>query len=150
MQQTRHPSRTYPEAGHTEPGAVDSWVQLSNRFGKKSFADCFESAIRYAHDGFQVSPITARSWAAQAKNFAAFPDFLKSFCPAGRAPKIGERFQNPDQAQTLTMIAESKGEAFYHGSLAERIASASEIAGGALCAEDLAGHESNWVFMSIC
>ena len=40
----------------TVPGAVSAWVELSKRFGKLPFADLFEPAIRYAADGYMVSP----------------------------------------------------------------------------------------------
>ncbi len=46
----------------TIPGAVSAWVALSERFGKLPFADLFEPAIRYAADGYLVSPTIARLW----------------------------------------------------------------------------------------
>jgi gamma-glutamyltranspeptidase/glutathione hydrolase len=50
----------------TVPGAVSAWVELSKRFGKLPFADLFEPAIRYAADGYMVSPTISRLWAKQA------------------------------------------------------------------------------------
>src|SRR5450432_4622145 len=55
-----------PRAGWstvTIPGAVSGWVALSKRFGKLPFADLFAPAIRYARDGYAVSPIVADKWA---------------------------------------------------------------------------------------
>ena len=46
----------------TIPGAVSGWVALSRRFGKLPFADLFAPAIRYARDGYAVSPIVAEKW----------------------------------------------------------------------------------------
>src|SRR4051794_5390751 len=43
----------------TVPGAVSSWVALSERFGALPFADLFVDAIRHARDGFPVSPVIA-------------------------------------------------------------------------------------------
>jgi len=43
----------------TVPGAVSAWVALSERFGKPTFADLFEPAIRYAA-GYLVSETIAR------------------------------------------------------------------------------------------
>ena len=54
-----------PRAGWctvTIPGAVSGWVALSRRFGKLPFADLFAPAIRYARDGYAVSPIVAQKW----------------------------------------------------------------------------------------
>ena len=47
-------------------------------------------------------------------------------------------------ADTLEQIAESDGEAFYRGALAERIDAAARAQGGALRASDLAAHEAEW------
>ena len=51
----------------TVPGAVSAWRELSEKFGKLPFADLFEPAIRYARDGFMVSPTIARLWARQVQ-----------------------------------------------------------------------------------
>ena len=48
-----------PDAGWntaTVPGAVAGWVALNERFGRLPFEMLFEPAIRYARDGFQVTP----------------------------------------------------------------------------------------------
>ncbi|MDK2972360.1 MAG: gamma-glutamyltranspeptidase / glutathione hydrolase [Candidatus Sumerlaeota bacterium] len=108
----------------TVPGCVSAWVALSERFGRLPFERLFDDAIRYAREGFAVSPITA---------------------PRGRTPDAGELFRSPDHAQTLETIASSRGEAFYRGALAETIAAAARSEGGALTAEDLAAHQCDWV-----
>ena len=129
----------------TTPGAVSAWVALSNRFGKLPFADLFEPAIRYAHDGFHVGHKTAAIWARATERYAAFADFQTHFLPGGKAPSAGELFVNRHLAATLTRIAETQGEAFYHGSLAERIDAAARAQGGALRLADLAAHQADWV-----
>ena len=128
----------------TVPGAVDAWVQLSQKFGKLPFDDLFVPAIEYAQNGFIVSPITADRWAAAAHTYRSFTDFGKTFLPDGRAPRFGELFQCPVQAQTLQSIAASNGESFYRGELAERIVRCAKINGGAMTYEDLASHSSEW------
>jgi len=137
-----------PELGWdtvTVPGAVDVWASLSRRFGKLPFADLFESAIRYAADGFIVSPITAAKWSAAPELYADFPDFAPAFLPGGRAPLAGEHFRPQGTTGTLKNIAETGGESFYRGPLAEKIASRAAETGGAMTLEDLAEHRSEWV-----
>ena len=129
----------------TVPGAVSAWQALTERFGKLGFGTLFEPAIRYAGDGFHVGHKTAAIWAHAADRYARFPDFLAHFLPGGRAPRPGEVFVNPDLARTLTQIAESRGDAFYRGVLAERIDASARATGGGLRATDLARHEANWV-----
>jgi hypothetical protein len=129
----------------TVPGAVSAWIALSKRYGKLPFEDLFEAGIRYARESYMVSPITAASWANQAPNFKGFSEFCWTFLPKDRAPYAGERFYCPQMAETLEDIASSKGESFYRGTIAERIALASEADDGAMRQEDLAQHKADWV-----
>jgi gamma-glutamyltranspeptidase/glutathione hydrolase len=92
-----------------------------------------------------VSPITAASWANQAADRKSFSEFAWTFLPKDRAPHPGERFYCPQQAETLEEIASSKGESFYRGALAERIALASHADEGAMTLDDLAAHKCDWV-----
>ena len=129
----------------TVPGAVSAWAALSARFGKLPFMDLFVPAIMYADKGFPVSPIVAENWAAQISKYTDSQDFAKAFLPNGRAPQVGEIFKFPEQAYSLSMIAASKGEAFYRGELAQRIVTHSHSQGGAMTLEDLAEHRADWV-----
>jgi gamma-glutamyltranspeptidase/glutathione hydrolase len=129
----------------TVPGCVAAWRDLSEKFGKLPFADLFEPAIRYASDGYLVSPTIARLWAAQAPELRSEPGFAEAFLPRGRAPEPGEKFSFPAQAKTLARIAETRGEAFYRGDLAEKIAAFAKQCGAALTAADLAAHRNDWV-----
>ena len=139
---------TMPQTGWdavTVPGCVSAWAALSERYGKLPFADLFTAAIRYARDGFMVSPITALSWARQAPTFKPFAEFSWTFLPKDRAPRAGERFYCPQQAETLAEIAATKGESFYRGALAERMALSSRADDGAHTVEDFAAHRCDWV-----
>lgn len=141
------PDGSIPERGWgavTTPGAVSAWVAVSERFGILPFETLFEPAIRYAEEGFPVSPIIAHLWGIAAQTLGAQPGFAPCFLPQGRAPKAGELFRNPDQARTLRLIAQSKGEAFYRGTLAEKIAAAAAAHGSALRMDDLAAHMPEW------
>lgn len=129
----------------TVPGAVSAWCELSARFGKLSFEALFEPAIDYARRGFLVSPITAKVWQQQAATFKEFPEFAEAFLPNGQAPRAGERFVFEDQAKTLEAIAATKGESFYRGDLAHKIAAHAQATGGLMTVDDLASHEADWV-----
>jgi gamma-glutamyltranspeptidase/glutathione hydrolase len=129
----------------TIPGAVSSWIELSNRFGHLPFGDLFEPAIDYAYNGFLVPPITAKKWSSAPEEYKDFPEFAAAFLPTGRAPEVGEKFEFKAQAKTLERIAETKGEAFYHGDLAERIVARAQATGGLITREDLASHQPDWV-----
>jgi gamma-glutamyltranspeptidase/glutathione hydrolase len=129
----------------TVPGCVSAWRTLSEKFGKLPFADLCEPAIKYASDGFLVTPTIARLWAKQAPELQDQPGFRAAFMPRGRAPEPGELFRHPEQARTLKLIAESRGEAFYRGELAEAMIAHCQAHGGAMTLDDLAAHQCDWV-----
>jgi gamma-glutamyltranspeptidase/glutathione hydrolase len=129
----------------TVPGAVSAWVELSEKYGKLPFADLFEPAIKYASDGYMVSPTISRQWAAGAAELRDQPGFAQAFMPHGRAPAPGEKFASAAHANTLHRIAETRGEAFYRGDLAEKMVAFSKQHGAALTLEDLAAHTLDWV-----
>lgn len=136
-----------PERGWesvTVPGAVSSWVMLSDGFGALDFATLFEPAIGYAENGFPVSPVIAELWRRGADLLSHQPGFADNFLRDGRPPAAGERFVNPPLAKTLTLIAETRGRAFYEGALAERIAAHAKAHDAALTVEDMAAHRSDW------
>lgn len=137
-----------PETGWnavTVPGAVSAWVALSKRFGKLPFAQLAQPAIDYARNGFPVSPTIARLWALGAAKLGAQPGFAECFMPGGRAPQAGEIFRSEAHARTLERIAETEGEAFYRGDLAQQMAAHAQAHGGAMTAADLAEHRADWV-----
>jgi gamma-glutamyltranspeptidase/glutathione hydrolase len=129
----------------TVPGCVSAWMELSTQYGKLPFADLFEPAIKYAADGYMVTPTISRQWANGAAELKAQPGFAEAFMPNGRAPEAGEKFSFPAQARTLAKIAETKGEAFYRGELAEKIVAFGKQHGAAMALDDLASHTLDWV-----
>ena len=129
----------------TVPGAVMAWRDMHEKFGKLPFADLFEPAIKYAAEGFMVTPTISRQWVAGAAELHSQPGFADAFMPRGRAPEPGEKFSFPAQAKTLQRIAETKGEAFYKGDLAEKMAAFAKQHGAALTLDDLAAHKNDWV-----
>ncbi|HEY8355877.1 MAG TPA: gamma-glutamyltransferase family protein, partial [Ramlibacter sp.] len=98
-----------------------------------------------AEEGFMVSPQIARQWADQLPRLGGVPGFLQAFTRDGRAPVAGELWRFPAQAETLRLIAETGGESFYTGVLAERIEAHAIACGGALRIADLAAHRHEWV-----
>jgi len=129
----------------TVPGAVRAWVTLSERFGELPFEELFETAIGYARDGFPVSEFISRRWDLQVPELKVQPGFAAAFMPNGRAPRPGEGFRIPDAASSLELIARTRGEAFYRGELAERMAAHARDCDAAMTVADLAAHTDEWV-----
>ena len=129
----------------TVPGAVAGWVALSERFGKLPFADLMQPAIELAERGCAVPVVVRQKWAAATPELQSQPGFAEHFLPWGRAPQVGELFKFPAAARGLRAIAESKGEAFYRGPIAQALARFAAQHGGALTEADLAAFRPEWV-----
>ena len=129
----------------TIPGAVSAWAALSQRFGALPFADLFVPAIRYARDGYAVSPVVAEKWAAAEKVLPHDLGFAEHFLPRGRAPVAGEMWSCPAMAQTLESIAATRGDAFYRGELAQKMVAHAHANGALHALSDFAEHTVDWV-----
>jgi gamma-glutamyltranspeptidase / glutathione hydrolase len=129
----------------TVPGAVSSWVAMSERFGKLPFGDLLEPAIDIAERGYLMPVVVQQKWAAAFQEFHTLPGFAESFLPRGRAPQVGELFQFKAAARALRAIAQTKGEAFYGGEIAQAVEKFAAANGGALTAKDFAAHKPEWV-----
>ena len=129
----------------TVPGAVSSWVAMSQRFGKLPFADLLEPAIDIAERGYLLPVVVQQKWAAATPELQSLPGFAQSFLPWGRAPEVGELFQFKAAARGLRAIAETQGQALYGGQIAEAIARFSAQHGGSLTVQDFAAYRPEWV-----
>ncbi|MDB5880991.1 MAG: gamma-glutamyltransferase family protein, partial [Ramlibacter sp.] len=137
------PKRGFDSA--TVPGAVSSWVAMSERFGKLPFGDLLEPAIEIAERGYLMPVVVQGKWEAATPELGKLPGFAESFLPWGRAPKVGELFQFKAAARALRAIAKSKGEAFYGGEIAQAIEKFAAANGGSITAKDFADHKPEWV-----
>ena len=129
----------------TVPGSLRGWQLALERFGSRGLDTILERPIAYARGGFPVSEIIARGWSAQASLCASHPDSQRVWLPAGRAPRPGEIFCNPEFAATLQALAEQGYDAFYLGEIGRQIADCVQAAGGPLTGDDLAGYRAEWV-----
>ena len=141
-------AQTPPKRGMdsvTVPGAVASWVALSERFGKLPFEDLLQPAIEIAERGYLLPVVVQQKWAAATPELRNQPGFAQNFLPWGRAPHVGELFQFPAAAKGLRAIAQSKGQAFYGGEIAQAIEQFSAQNGGSITAKDFADYKPEWV-----
>jgi gamma-glutamyltranspeptidase/glutathione hydrolase len=131
----------------TVPGAVASWVALSQRFGKLPFADLLAPAIDIAERGYLVPVVVAEKWmlAAQVAELVSQPGFAQTFLPKGRAPAVGELFRMPAAARLLRAVSETKGQALYGGEIASELARCAREQGGAHTVADFAAYQPEWV-----
>jgi gamma-glutamyltranspeptidase/glutathione hydrolase len=129
----------------TVPGALAGWDLLVRSHGKRPLSAALESAIRYARDGFPVTPIIASQWAAETPLLREDPSAAATFLPGGRAPNAGEWFRNPDYARTLETIAADGIATFYGGEIGRRIVARLTELNGFVTLEDLRANAPSWV-----
>ncbi len=128
----------------TVPGACAGWFDLIEKHGSLSMAEILAPAIRLAREGFPVAPLTSHSWQRGAQNQLKSALNGQELTIAGRGPRPGEIFRNPNLARTFEIVAGGGRSAFYEGEIAEAIVSVLKEAGGCMSAEDLASHVSTW------
>ncbi|HSK92431.1 MAG TPA: gamma-glutamyltransferase family protein [Candidatus Angelobacter sp.] len=122
------------------PGAVDAWVALLDRWGRRSLADALLPAARTAEEGYALTRITAGSIRS---SLGFFDESARRVF--GDAGDPGSIFRQPLLAETLRTLAAGGREAYYGGPLGEEIARAVQAAGGVMTADDIAAHRGDWV-----
>src|ERR1051325_8325087 len=130
----------------TVPGALAGWDALLQRFGTITLAQALAPAIGYAEQGFPVTPVIARDWAAEAARLSRDDGARATFLVDGtRAPRAGEWFTNPDLARSLRLIVAQGPAVLYGGELGQRIVTRVAQLGGYLTLDDLREHRLEWV-----
>jgi len=138
---TRMPNRGIYSV--TVPGAVAGWDALRVKFGTKRFSELLAPAIYYAEEGFPVTEVIAREWAADSRSMSQ-PNAKATYLIDGRPPKEGEVFRNPDLAKSLRRVAEKGRDGFYSGPTAEAILALSKAEGGTFTATDFTEFQPEW------
>ena len=129
----------------TVPGCASGWGMLASRFGRLGLARALQPAIRYAREGFPVGPGLSRALARMDQASFTHRSFRENYLPDGRIPTVGSLATATALADSLSVIAEGGSDAFYHGPLAQRIATFFAREGGLITEDDLAAHEAEWV-----
>lgn len=134
------------------PGCVDAWGKLIDRFGKLTLKDVLAPAIRYASDGYPVSPMLSKLWEMECgvfkKNFSGkkeHNELFRVFTKDGEPYRFGEIVKLPDIAKTLKMIGEQGRDVFYKGEIASALVKQSQRDGGFFTMKDLEDYEAVWV-----
>ena len=121
------------------PGSVAGLVYAEKTYGRLTLVKVMAPAIKLAREGYILSDEEAHNIAV-AKNLAAFPDSRRLFQRDGNFLKKGDRFIQPELAQTLTRIA-ADPDTFYTGTMAAELAASIQQGGGLITAADLAAYK---------
>ncbi|MGZ4690728.1 MAG: gamma-glutamyltransferase family protein, partial [Acidimicrobiia bacterium] len=124
----------------TVPGAIAGWFDLLERFGTRSFADLARDAIRYARDGFELTPMGAFSCTAYGGLYRGLDDWHSVY----GSLEPGDVLRQPALARLIELLAEAGPDAYYRGVVAEAIATALQAGGGLMDVDDLEVHAGEW------
>lgn len=126
----------------TVPGAVDAFCRLSERWGRKPLDSVLAPAIHYAEAGIPVAPRVAFDWGDDAQRLSGAA--RRHFLTGGTAPRPGQVFRAPGQAEVLRRVARDGRAGFYEGEVAADMLAALRALGGTHAAEDFAATEATW------
>ena len=127
------------------PGAAEGWFALHERYGRLPLEQVLGPAIRYAEDGFPLSPVIANEWYWGCELHREKPGFGEVFMPGGAAPREGEVFRNPALARTLRDIVHLGRDFTRNGRFGEAICRFSDANGGFFERFDFEQNEPTWV-----
>lgn len=136
-----------PETGPltvTVPGAARGWELLLEELGTISLERALQPAIRYAEDGFPVSPVIANQWSMWCDRLVS-NKARETYLVDGRPPARGELMKIPSLADTYRTVAEHGADAVYEGSIGEQIVEEVQSRGGFLSDTDLSSFEARFV-----
>ena len=126
----------------TLPGAVDAFCRLHADWGQLPLAQVLAPAIFHAEQGVPVAPRVARDWAEDAAVLQG--DARRFLLLDGAAPRAGQIFRAPGQAQVLRQIAAQGRAGFYEGAVAEDLITSLRALGGCHSLDDLAATRSHY------
>jgi gamma-glutamyltranspeptidase len=132
----------------TVPGAVRSWGDAHQRFGRLSREEILAPAVELAREGFPAwdgyIDSLERTLTQLEPVVGSGSGFEKVFRPHGRAWRRGELIRLPALASTLERLATAGFDDFYEGDVGERQARGLAAAGCGIALSDLRAHVSTW------
>jgi len=126
----------YAAPAVTLPGAIDAFCRVSADHGRLGLDRVLAPAIRYANEGVPVAPRVAFDWADDVPTLSG--DARKFYLLDGAAPKPGQIFRAPNQADVLRRIASQGRDGFYTGEVAEDMVTSLNALGGTHTMADFA------------
>jgi gamma-glutamyltranspeptidase/glutathione hydrolase len=142
--------------GATIPAVVDAASLALEKFGTKSLSDALAPAIALA-DGFPMYEFLRNYLQSERKASEPYEWSIRTYYPGGVITPTGEMFRQPNLAATLRALAAAERDAlangatraqgiqagrdaFYKGSIAQRITAAVRAAGGVMTDDDLSSY----------
>ncbi|MCB9837800.1 MAG: gamma-glutamyltransferase [Phycisphaeraceae bacterium] len=133
------------------PTTVEGLLAALERFGTMGYEQVLAPAIRLAQDGYTQDDFEREEVDGLAQWFEENPARKRSHraaydrVVAMRPTMPAEIVMNPEQARTLTMLAEQGPELFRTGKIAHAIINTTEPMGGVMTIADLSSDRLRWL-----
>ena len=123
------------------PGSLAGWYVLQSGYGKLSFSDVLQPAIKLATDGYPVSKFFVAETIDHAGRIKD-PEWHRVFRPEN-GWKPGDILKLPNLAGTLGKIADEGIGYLYGGELGDKLATHMASVGGVIAMSDLEAVDPN-------
>ncbi|MEA2247164.1 MAG: gamma-glutamyltranspeptidase / glutathione hydrolase [Solirubrobacteraceae bacterium] len=103
------------------PGVVAGMDAALSRYGTRTLKETIAPAEQLARDGVRVLASLQAAIETEADRIVKFPGTAALFLPGGRPLRAGSTFRQPELAATLRRLMRGGADAFYEGTIAQRI-----------------------------
>jgi gamma-glutamyltranspeptidase/glutathione hydrolase len=126
------------------PGVAAGYWALHQKYGKLQWPELFDSAMRLAREGIEVSGTASRYAETQQDRFN--PAGLKHFYKTPEQHyRPGDVLKQPALARALEKLRDHNLAGFYHGEVARDIANTVQANGGVVTVADMAAYRVRWL-----
>ena len=132
------------------PGTVMGLNTALEKYGTLTLHTVMHPAIQLAEKGFVLAKDDLRLINDKLTDLKSQPNVAAIFQPHGRPLQVGSRLVQTDLAHTLKTISRGGTDAFYQGSIAETIVTASQKHKGILTKQDFLDYTVEWQTPIIC
>jgi gamma-glutamyltranspeptidase/glutathione hydrolase len=120
------------------PGLVKGLYEIHQRFGKLSWSETIEPAIKLAREGFPLYDQLQEALEYKKNNLLIDPEARKTFYSQnGKVPLLGSLVIQENLAKTLEIISKKGSDGFYRGKVADAIVKTVRKKRGILSHKDL-------------
>jgi gamma-glutamyltranspeptidase/glutathione hydrolase len=124
-----------------DPGEPAALSHIAEKYGKLPLSRSLAPAIKYAKQGFAVTPHYRKMAGWRKDALLASPEAAAIFLEDDEVPELGHRIKQPQLATTLETLARHGHDGFYRGEVAQTMVKAVQQAGGIWTLEDLANYK---------
>ncbi|KAF3442934.1 hypothetical protein FNV43_RR16852 [Rhamnella rubrinervis] len=134
-------AKSYGALSMGVPGEIAGLHEAWLKYGRLAWRTLFQPAIKLAKDGFVVAPYLGNYITKRSEKILNDPGLRQVFAPKGKLLQAGDICYNVELGHTLEEVAEFGPQAFYNGTIGEKLVKDVREAGGILTMADLRNYK---------